>query len=218
MGDCLMPRLVPRYAAHLEQDLGVEVKVHDWSQTLLGSSYLLEDLRTDPELRQDINEAEVVIFDMGLEDLINPVNTYLLGSPGACGGTDNQDCLREALEVYKADTDAIIAEIVSLCSPSEALIRAMDIHEFMVVDWKEAGVFDVINAYKQDANEHVIQTAREHHIPVARVYTAFMGPKGDADPMAKGYAYDGLRPTEEGADLIAELFRELAYEYAPAEP
>lgn len=218
MGDCLMFRLMPRYAAHLERDLGVKVKIHDWARGELGSSHLLEDLRTDPELRRDIGEAEVVIFNMGPTALANPANTYSFGSPGACGGTDNQDCLREALKVYKADTDAIIAEIVSLRSPSEALIRTMDIHEFMAMDWKAAGSFDVINTYKQDANEHLIQVASEHHIPVARVYAAFRGPNGDEDPMDKGYVYDGLHPTEEGADLMAELFRELGYEYSPPEP
>ncbi len=218
MGDCLMFRLTPRYAAHLERDLGVKINIHDWARIEVGSSQLLEDLRTDPELRRDMGEAEVVIFIIGLTAFTNPANTYAHGSPGACGGTDNQDCLREALKVYKADTDAIIAEIVSLRSPSEALIRMMDSHEFMIKDWKAVGVFDVINTYKQEANEHIIQVASEHHIPVARVYAAFRGPNGDEDPMDKGYVYDYLHPTEEGADLMAELFRELGYEYAPPEP
>jgi hypothetical protein len=44
---------------------------------------------------------------------------YERGDPGACSGADNQDCLREAFATCMADTDAIIAEIVSLCSPSE---------------------------------------------------------------------------------------------------
>jgi hypothetical protein len=218
MGDCLVFRLTPRYAALLERDLGVKIEIHDWARIEVGSSHLLEDLRTDPELRRDIGEAEVVIFNIGLTALLDPANTYLFGSPGTCGGTDNQDCFREALKVYKADTDAIIAEIVALRSPSEALIRMMDTHEFMIKDWKAAGVFDVINTYKQDANKHVIQVASEHHIPVARVYAAFRGSNGDEDPMDKGYVYDYLHPTEEGADLMAKLLRELGYEYAPLEP
>jgi hypothetical protein len=218
MGDCQVFRLMPRYAEHLARDLGVEIEVHDWARGELGSSRLLEDLRTNPELRRDIGEAEVVIFDMMPTALQNPANRYSFGSPGACGGTDNQDCLREALQEYKADTDAIIAEIVSLRSPSEALLRTMDIHEFMAQDWEAAGSFDVVNSYKQAANEHIIQVAGEHHIPVARVYAAFRGPDGDEDPVDKGYVYDGLHPTEEGADLLAELFRELGYEYAPQEP
>ena len=217
MGDCQVFRLTPRYAEYLERDLGVKVRIHDWARGELGSSRLLEALRTDPELRRDIGEAEVVIFDIMPTPLQNPANTYAFGSPSACGGTDNQDCLRAGLEDYKADTDAIIAEIVSLRSPSEALIRTMETHEFMARDWKEAGALDVINSYKQAANAHVIQVASEHHIPVARVYAAFRGPNGDEDPVDKGYAYDQLHPTEEGADLMAELFRELGYEYAPAD-
>ncbi len=218
MGDSLMFGLMPRYAAHLERDLGIKVIQHD--RTLGGdhSSGLLNRLRTVPELRREIREAEVVIFDIPIAVFEIPAYTYAFGSPGDCGGTDNQDCLREALKVYKADTDAIIAEIVSLRSPSDALIRTMDTHQPMVEEWKAAGAFEVMNTYWQDANEHVIQVAGEHHIPVARVYAAFMGPNGDEDPRDKGYVYDGIHPTEEGADLMAELFRELGYEYAPPEP
>jgi lysophospholipase L1-like esterase len=125
--------------------------------------------------------------------------------------------LREALKVYKEDTDAIFAELVSLRSPSDALIRTMDF-PLNVKELKATGAFEVINTYWQDANEYVIQVAGEHHIPVARVYAAFMGPNGDEDPMDKGYVFDGIHPTEKGADLMAELFRELGYEYAPPEP
>jgi hypothetical protein len=218
MGDSLMWRLVRSYAAHLERDLGIEVIQHDRTRDGEHSSYLLNRLRTVPKLRRDIGEAEVVIFNIGFGVFETPAYTHAFGSPGDCGGTDNQDCLREALKVYKADTDAIIAEIVSLRSPSEALIRTMDTHQFMVKEWKAAGAFEVMNTYWQDANEHVIQVASEHHIPVARVYAAFMGPNGDEDPRDKGYVSDGVHPTEEGADLMAELFRELGYEYAPPEP
>jgi hypothetical protein len=217
LGDSFMWRLMPRYAAHLERDLGIEIIQHDRTWGGEHSSHLLNRLRTVPKLRRDIREAEVVIFNIGFAVFKTSGNIYVFRSPGACGGPDNQDCLREALKVYKADTDAIIAEIVSLRSPSEALIRTMTIYQPMVKELKAAGAFEVINTYTQDANEHVIQVASEHHIPVARVYAAFMGPNGDEDPMDKGYVYDD-HPTEEGADLMAELFRELGYEYAPPEP
>ncbi len=128
---------------------------------------------------------------------------------------DNQDCLRKALEVYKTDTDAIIAEVVSLRSPSEALIRMRDNYAFIVKDTKARGKFEVVNTYWREANEHVIQVAAKYHIPVARSYAAFGGPNGDEDPVDKGYVSDGFHPTEDGADILAELFRKLGYDYAP---
>jgi hypothetical protein len=219
MGDSLMGGLTSRYVAHLEQDLGIRVIVHNRIRDGCGSSCLLKPLGTNSELQQYLREAEVVIFDVGLEVFKYPVWQYAFDSPGSCGGTDNQDCLREALKVYKEDTDAIFAEIVSLCSPSETLIRTMDTYQFMVKELKEADAFDVINNYQREANEHVTQVATEHHIPVAQVYAAFMGSNGDEDPRDKGLVQnDGVHPTGEGTDLMAELFRELGYEYAPLEP
>ena len=83
----------------------------------------------------------------------------MYGSPGARGGADNQDCLREALETYKADTDAIIAEIVSLRSPTEALIRTQDVYQFKVRESKANGTFEVMNKYCRERNAHVIEVA-----------------------------------------------------------
>jgi lysophospholipase L1-like esterase len=172
-----------------------------------------------PDLRQSLSEAEVVIFELGPARFGGPVWRYASDSPGSCGGTDNQDCLREALKAYQEDTDGIFAEIVSLRSPSETLIRTMDIHQVDVKELKEAEAFDVVNSYWREANGYLIEVATEHHIPVAQVYAAFMGATGDEDPQDKGLVQsDGLHPTGEGADLIAELFRDLGYEYAPSEP
>lgn len=216
MGDSLMSGLASRYAAHLEHDLGIRVIVHNQTRDNCGSSCLLRSLRPGSELQQHLREAEVVIFNVGLAVFKDPATKYAFGSSGSCGGTDDQDCLREALKVYQDDTDAIFTEIVSLCSPSETLIRTMDIHQVLVKELKEAEAFDVVNNYWREANEHVIQVATEHHIPVARVYTTFMGATGDADPRDKGLVQsDGTHPTGEGADLMAELFRDLGYEYAP---
>lgn len=214
-GDSTMFALVPRYAAILEQDLGVKVRIHNWTAGSQNSSDFLQVLRTNESLRQDIREADALTFIIPTNVFQNPMTTFIYGSPTGCGGTDNQDCLRKALEVYKTDTDAIIAEVVSLRSPSEALIRMRDNYLFMVKDTKAHGRFEVVTKYWREANKHVIQVATKYHIPVVRSYEAFGGPNGDEDPVDKGYVSDGIHPTEEGADLMAELFRKLGYEYAP---
>ena len=213
LGDSATWGMVSRYAAMLEQDLGVKVRVHDRTRGSDHSSRLLERLRTDSELRRELGEAEVITFEIPWNVFQRPAITFEIGSPGDCGGAENQDCLREALETYKADTDAIIAEIVSLRSPSEALIRTQDTYQFRVRESKEAGTFEVINRYWRDANAHVIEVATRYHIPVARVYDAFMGINGTEDPRDKGLmVVDGFHTTSEGATLMAELFRELGYE------
>ena len=209
---------INQYAKMLEQALGVKVNLHNWTVGDDHSSRLLERLRSDPELRQALREAEVITFEIPWNVVDKPWQTFEGIISGVCGGADNQDCLRTAFDTYKADTDAIIAEIVSLRSPSEALIRTMDTYQFRVSESKDAGTFDVINRYWRDANMHVIEEAARYNIPAARVYDAFMGKNGTEDPRDKGLVSDGIHPTKEGAILIAELFRELGYAFAPAEP
>jgi len=122
---------------------------------------------------------------------------------------DNQDCLRQALQQFEADTDAIIAEIVSVCSPSDALIRTFDAHAYWAVaESKQKVVFEGLSKYWQAANEYLVKAAGEHGIPVARVNQALNGPNGDQDPMDNGYLIaDHLHPSEKGWDAIAKLIR-----------
>jgi hypothetical protein len=219
MGESITFETVSRYAEILEQDLGVQIDLHDWQAPSEHSSNLLKKLRRDELLRRDIREAEVITFLIPLGVIAGAMRTFELGEPGACGGIDNQDCLREAFATYMADTDAIMAEIVSLCSPSEALIRVQDTWQLKVRETQATGSFEMFNQYWREANAHVIQVATSYHIPVARVYGAFMGPDGVQDPRDFGLLQsDGLHPTLEGSALVAELFRELGYEYAPPGP
>jgi lysophospholipase L1-like esterase len=203
-----------RYAEMMEQDLGVTVIVHSNTVSSDHSSRLLERLRTDTTLRRDLREAEVITLEIPFNILGRPITTYM-SSPSACGGADNQDCLREALEVFKADIEGIITEIISLRSPSEALVRTQDLYAFNVTEQKEAAAFDVTGAYWREANAHITEVASAHGIPVAQVYDAFMGRGGAEDPRDRGLVSDGFHTTPKGAALLAECFHELGYEYAP---
>lgn len=184
--------------------------MHDWSQGGQGSHLLLHVLRNEKELQSDIREAEVVTFLVSVQHLRSPTYAYRAGN---CGGPDNQDCLREALTLYKADTDAIIAEILSLRSTSDAIIRSMTYYNWLVNDWKEEGDFENLNPYWLACNQYLVRTASEHNIPVARVDLAFNGPSFDEDPVDKSYlAPDRIHPNQLGFALIADLFREQGYE------
>jgi hypothetical protein len=219
MGESITFGTVSRYAKILEQDLGVKIDLHDWQTPSEHSSNLLKKLRTNEILRRDIREAEVITFLIPLGAISGPMIRYERGDPGACGGADNQDCLREAFATYMADTDAILAEIVSLRSPSEALIRVQDTWQLKVRETKASGSFEMFNQYWREANAHVIEVATSYHIPVARVYDAFMGPDGVQDPRDYGLlGPDGLHPTSEGSDLAAELFQKLGYGNGPPGP
>ena len=209
LGDSIAWGWPKLYAAHIEADLGVEVTVHNWYRDAQSSAGLLSALRDNQELRSDIREAEVVTFLVSPQRFQRPMAVY---EAGTCGGTDNQDCLREALSLLKADVDAILAEILSLTSTSDTIIRAMTYHNPMVNEWKRKGVFEDLNSYWKAHNEYLVQAASEHNIPVVRVDLAFNGPNGDEDPLDKDYVSDGWHPNAVGDAIIADLHRELGYE------
>jgi lysophospholipase L1-like esterase len=215
LGDSVTWGMPDRYAEMIEEDLGVTVVVHGKMVASDHSRRLLERLRTDTRLRQDLRQADVITLQIPFNILGAPIG-FFMGSPDACGGADNQDCLREALELFEADIEGIIAEIVSLRSPSEALIRTQDQYMFLVGEQKEAEVFEVTNAYWREANAHIRAVASAHGIPVAQVYDAFMGESGAEDPVDLGLVSDGFHTTPKGGALMAECFHDLGYEYAPS--
>jgi hypothetical protein len=210
LGGSVLCTFGSRYAEHIEADLGVEVTMHTWCRGSHTSTQLLSLLRDNQQLRSDLHEAEVVTFPVSVRYLKDPIRAY---GDGTCGGPDNQDCLREALTLYKKDVDAIIAEMLSLRSTSDTIICSMTYYNWLVNDWKERGYFDDLNPYWVACNEYFAQAASENNIPVARVDLAFNGPDLDEDPSDKGYLLDdGQHPNQEGIALMAELVRELGYD------
>jgi hypothetical protein len=219
LGESITVGMTNRYAEILEQDLGVTILLHDWQVPNAHSSTLLEKLRTNEQLRQDLREAEVITLDIPLGVIASAMRTFAFEEPGGCGGVDNQDCIREAFSIYMTDTDEIIAEIVSLRMPSEALIRVMDTWQLKVRETKESGSFGMYNQHWREANAHIFEVATRCGIPVARIYDAFMGVDGIEDPRELGLVgSDGLHPTRDGSALMAELFRNLGYDYALDSP
>ena len=142
-----------KYAAHIEADLGVKVTVHDRTVDSQRSTGLLRALRNSQELRSDIREAEVVTFYIPPEYLRTSLHSYYDGS---CGGEDSHDCFREGLTLYKADVDAILAEILSLTSTSDTLIRPMTFYDPLVNKHKELGIFEDVTPYVKAFNEYVV--------------------------------------------------------------
>jgi lysophospholipase L1-like esterase len=208
------------FAGYLEQDLGIKVRIHNWEKDGWSSGGMLDALRYNLKLRQAVCDAEVVIFEIPRQVFDSPGQDYFSGNPGACGGTDNQNCLRNALALYQEHVDAIMAEIVSLKNPADALIRTFDAHTYWPVAQSKAnGTFDGLIYHWQAANNYLLQVATDYQIPVARVYQAFNGPNGDQDPFEKGYVGDdSLHPSTKGKELMADLMRELGYEYALQKP
>ena len=200
------------YTEHIEEDLGVEVKVSRLGEGNDPSSSILTRLqwREDPRGRswpEVVSAADVVTLRIGANDvawlLINKHGT------GECGGEDDLDCVREAVETFKANYDAILTELLELCKPG-AIIRTMTLHYESLAKW---GFDGDVKPFLEPMNDYIIQAAAEHNIPVALAHVAFHGPDGDQDPAAMGYVTaDGKHLSELGATVVSDLLQELGYE------
>jgi lysophospholipase L1-like esterase len=196
-------------AEKIEQDQGVSVEVILWSRGGDHSTRLLGRLQTVESLREDIANAELITFVIPWNVFEAPALIYTSATPERCGGEDNQDCLREALEIYKQDTEAIIAELDSLIDRDSTIILAHTVWQFNVTLTKQTGDFKVLNKYWKEANAHLISVCEEYGIPVAQVYEAFMGTDDSKNPEEDGLIYDGFHTTPEGQEIIADLLFDL---------
>jgi len=200
---------VPRYARHVQADTGIQVNANNMGQPGWTSSDLLNGLRTDTGLRKAVSSAEVVTWDIGGNDLKVAYQSYLAKN---CGGSDNQDCLRNAVATFKTNWDGIISEILLLRDPNKTILRTMDIYNPFVAEQQALGNFATVKPYLDDVDAYIQSSSQLKGIPCAKVYQAFNGTAGTDDPIAKGLiAIDGFHANDIGHDRIATLLRDLMY-------
>ncbi|MBA3439397.1 MAG: DUF4214 domain-containing protein [Pyrinomonadaceae bacterium] len=218
---------VPRYGAYVQTDTSANVSLNNLGRNGWTSSQLLNALRTDQNFRGSVSSSQIVTWDIGGNDFLRARSGY---QAGTCGGANNQDCIKSTVATFKANWDSIIAEILSLRSISNTVIRTMDIYNPYINEdkasdsWRDDGGlndFDALKPYLDDVNRYIATRATINNIPYAKVYEAFNGPAGNEDPSDKGYiSFDGLHPDDSGHKVIADLLRSLGYapliEPAPA--
>jgi len=207
LGDSFTWGFMDIYAAHIEMDLGVHVKVHNWNIGGQRSDELLEILSENESLRDLLRKADVVTFMIPMSHFREPSIAYI-----ARGDVGNQDCMRAAFTLYQQDAEEIFNELLSLRKPSEAILRVMDCYlpPFLFDEWKRHGMYQELKSWWEKFNDYIARLASERVIPVARVRLAFNGPSGDVSPV-EYIGEDGWHANERGAVLIAKLHRELGY-------
>jgi lysophospholipase L1-like esterase len=181
---------VDRYAAHIESDTGARVEVINLGESGQTSSELLYALRNDESMRRALGAAEVVTFNIGINDLGHAGEAY---ENGVCGGSDDQDCLRATVEKLEKNWDAIVAEILTLRSLEDTVIRTAGIGYTPHV----ARIFE---PYVAQVNRHIAATSTTHGIPYAQ-------PSLDEGHMSS----DGVHPNDAGYEAIADRLQELGY-------
>jgi lysophospholipase L1-like esterase len=203
-----------QYAEKLEQHFGTDVDLRNRVVGGIGSTRMLDQLRTNDDLRSELAEADIVTTDIPIDVWVKPmqiVGGWGGADPSDCGGDDHEQCLRDALDQYKADTDAIIDELVAIC-PGDVLIRLYDNYMLNTGYKLETGTLATTNPYWKAGMDYVAESAARYGIPVAQVYNEFMGDSGTDDPYTKGLLLDDqLHPNAKGAALIADLLDTLGY-------
>jgi lysophospholipase L1-like esterase len=198
---------VDRYADHLKADTSTSVSVINLGRDGQTSSELLHGLRDNASWRQAVSAADVITFNIGFNDLGRAGEAY---ENGTCGGANDRECLRAAVRTFKENWDAIIAELLSLRSIDDTVIRTIGMGhtprifvDDAVTTWPSEGKIEdlrVLKPYVEEVNKHIATTAADNDVPYVEVYLE----EGCVNA-------DGVHPNDEGYRVIAEQLRELGY-------
>ena len=180
------------YAQYIEADLGVKVKVLNWTVGLAPSAQVLKNLRELKYERLDVSQAQVVTF------YGNPLHLI--------------DRSSQALATYKAELGAIADEILALRRGQPTIIRTYTRFQVDYRKWEEQGKGDENRRWVAALDAVIFEVGKERGIPVADVGLAMNGPNHDQDPNEMGYLYDGMHENDQGAQIVADVFRKLGYE------
>ena len=181
---------VDRYTSYITADTGVRIDLTNLGRSGQTSSQLLHTTRNDPAMRKALGTAEVITFNIGINDLGDAARAH---ANGTCGGRDNQKCLRAAVEAFEENWSAIIAELLSLRSTEDTIIRTAGLGYIPRVG-------ETFEPYIREVNRHIATTAADHDIPYAQPHLQ----REDMSP-------DGVHPNDHGYEVIADRLRELGY-------
>jgi hypothetical protein len=171
----------------IKRDFGVDAKVYWAYYPGTTSARVLDELRYDKSLREAIRSAEVVLFDVPVGQMKQVIPfDYKAYRPLPGTPKRYRKGMARMLVDYRRDARAIVEEIVSLRSPDEASIRAIDFWQVGYSGFRDMGLGAVMRAAWLRMNRAVDEACAAQGVPVVDAYTAFMGRDGTRDPVAAG--------------------------------
>jgi len=219
IGDSSLGGLGKAFASQMENDVGVQVVLHNHVFGGLSAGRVLRALQAeaplslswDEELANDLRQAEVVVMFTNPVDSVDPERPldldgcFVNHAPASCGP--------ETFAQYTADLKAIWARILELRAGQPTILRATDIYNPLVSPWNEAGVFEACSECWENMSQAARLAAEAYNIPFLSRYDAFNGTEHTEDPREKGYIHgDGEHPSELMNQRTAELLSQMGYE------
>ena len=211
------------YARRIEAANGVTVRVRDgWTGNLQASSVLntlrgtnggvLSSLGSgDFNLQDAVREAEVIVV------FGEPDATAKLGSDACmvatCGATPS--CIPGGWDELEADLGAILDEVFKLREGRPVILRTHDWY----LPWGPRTAWDAchivepcVECNQRQFSAAIHRAAAARGVPVAGYMAAFNGPNQDEPLPSPWIKDDGVHPTAEGAEHLADVVAALGFE------
>ena len=130
----------------------------------------------------------------------------LMNLDGCFGCNIPQACIPVGFEKFTADLSAIWAIIIELRAGQPTILRATDIYNPLVAEWKRCDIFTACDTCWGNMSDAARKAAEIYNIPFLSRYDTFDGQDHSEDPREKGYIRDdGEHPNEAASQFTAEL-------------
>jgi hypothetical protein len=207
------------WAGKIEEELGVEVRVHDHAVGSLSAVEVLESLSGPTtgfnrlgDTRDEVAEAEIVVI------YGNPRDSGAADGLETCVSTDTAprdpppSYSGEGLEPYREILHSIYERVFELVGDRPVIVRAIDLYNPVIADWRLAGIEAECTAGWEAWSDSIGAVAAEFGVPLVSMYDAFNGPDHSEDPRLEGYiASDGEHLLPPGREVAAAALHEAGY-------
>ena len=205
-----------KYGKLAGEALGSEVRVHD--HTGIGSlTQLLRLVRSS--LADEVAGAEIiVVFGDGgdLVDALPRPNILTCVEAGGDPGSEWETPVVPTVEDWRAYRDLwdqMYAEIWDLREGRPTILRAQDVWNPFLAQWREAGIEPECTATWEIQTQVVREAAEANNAVFVSVFDVFNGPNHDEDVVAKGWIGDDrMHPNDRGRAAIAAALAAVGFE------
>jgi lysophospholipase L1-like esterase len=205
---------VTAFATWFAEETGAEVTVDNAAVPGWTVDDLLGALRDDVTLRTTIEQAHLVTFNVGGNDLLRALRLVV---EGRCGGGDGQACVRDAVADLLERWEDLLDELLALTDGDVDRLRTMDLYPPSALDRLPDPLRTSLLEQLDQVNAELRAAAESVGVPVAAVHDAFVTEEGEVpDPALVGR--DGIHPTREGHERIAAALAELGTEVGTEAP